>query len=111
MFVCWSQIPPIQEFVRLPEAADWKRFEQYGSRIRRLVYTANSNSHIMKQSVFDEVARTRTRLDILPNMHTLHWKAPLSLSIMFMHSGVKHFTVLLPMDLRTVSPRPFFQDI
>ena len=30
---------------------------------------------------------------------------------MFMHSGVKHFTVLLPSSLTTISPRPFFQDI
>ena len=99
----------VQGFDRPPEAADWKRFEKYGSRIRRLAYRADSKS--IKQSVFDEIARTRTRLNILPNMHTLHWNAPLSLSIMFMHSGVKHFTVLLPLDLTTISPRPFFQDI
>lgn len=96
------------EFDRLPEAGDWKRFEKYGARIRRLVYKANIT---IKQSVFDEIARTRTRLDILPNMHSLHWEAPLSLSIMFMHSGVKHFTVFLPLELKRVSPRPFFQDV
>jgi hypothetical protein len=109
VFIDWSQISAIQEFDRLPEAGDWRRFEKYGSRIRRLVY--KSNSKTMKQSVFDEIARTRTRLDILPNMHTLHWNAPLSLSLIFMHSGVKHFTVFLPCDLIAVSPRPFFHDV
>ena len=109
LFIDWSQISAIQEFDRLPEAGDWRRFEKYGSRIRRLVYKSGSTP--MKQSVFDEIARTRTRLDILPNMHTLHWKAPLSLSLIFMHSGVKHFIVHLPIDLNTVSPRPFFQDV
>ncbi|KAF8968543.1 hypothetical protein BDZ97DRAFT_1902880 [Flammula alnicola] len=100
------------EFERLPEAADWKRFEKYGSRVRRLIYRASPGSHSLRQSVFDDIARTRTRLDILPNMHTLVWKeAPLGLCIMFMHGGVKHFSVFLPIDLYAISPRPFFEDI
>jgi hypothetical protein len=37
LFIDWSQISAIQEFDRLPEAGDWRRFEKYGSRIRRLV--------------------------------------------------------------------------
>ncbi|KAF8151349.1 hypothetical protein B0H34DRAFT_861875 [Crassisporium funariophilum] len=98
------------EFDRMPETEDWIRFEKYGRRVRRLVYRA-SNSHTLKQSVFDDVGRTRTRLDIFPNMHTLYWKAPLALCVMFMHRGIKHFAVQLPPELETISPRPFFQDI
>ncbi|KDR71523.1 hypothetical protein GALMADRAFT_281781 [Galerina marginata CBS 339.88] len=103
----------LYEFDRLPESADWKRFEKYANRVRRLVYEPDGLTppRKMKQSVFDDVARTRTRLDILPNMHTLQWRAPLSISIMFMHSGIKSFTVWLPLQLETISPRPFFQDI
>lgn len=44
-------------------------------------------------------------------MHTLAWKGPLNLSITFMHPGVKSFDIWLPDDLKSVSPRPFFQDI
>jgi len=99
-----------QEFERLPDSTDWKRFEKYGKRVRRLRYHAPTAGGL-DQSVFDTVATTRTRLDILPNMHTLSWHAPLSLSILFMHSGVKKFSVFLPIELTTASPRPYFQDL
>ncbi|CAA7266668.1 unnamed protein product [Cyclocybe aegerita] len=99
------------EFERLPESDDWKRFEKYAGRVRRLVYHSSADNPKIRKSMFDDVARTRTRIDVLPNMHTLQWYAPLSLCVMFMHAGVKHFSVFLPVELETISPRPFFQDI
>ncbi|KAF8889435.1 hypothetical protein CPB84DRAFT_1785576 [Gymnopilus junonius] len=100
------------EFERPLESADWKRFENYAKRVRRLKYYGIPPSGIvLKQSVFDNVARTRTRLNIFPNMHTLYWNAPLDLCVMFMHSGIKSLVIFLPMELDTISPRPFFQEI
>ncbi|KAJ3500467.1 hypothetical protein NLJ89_g9781 [Agrocybe chaxingu] len=92
------------EFERLPESDDWKRFEKYASRVRRLVYHSSADNPKIRKSVFDDVARTRTRIDILPNMHTLQWYAPLSLCVMFMHAGVKHFSVFLPSNSKRSRP-------
>lgn len=63
------------------------------------------------KSVFDDIARTRTRLNFLPNMHTLVWKGPLNPSVVFMHAGIKTFDIWLPDDLEVSTPRPFFQDV
>ena len=95
-----------KEFERTPNTNDWKRFDRYSTRVRHFTYQATH--HPVHQSLFDTMARTRTRLDILPNMNTLSWNAPLSLSIMFMHRGVKHFVVVIPTDVEVA---PFFQDI
>ncbi|KAF9524767.1 hypothetical protein CPB83DRAFT_773231 [Crepidotus variabilis] len=100
-------------FAELPDAARWKRFEKYSSRIRRFAYCLDPSEqqiHINK-SVFDEIARTRTRLNFLPNMHNLVWKAPLNSSVVFMHSSIKTFDIWLPDELEETSPRPFFQDV
>ena len=94
-----------KEFERLPDASDWKRFEKYARRVRRVKYHAKPQ---LKQSVFDDIARTRRRLEILPNLQVLDWNAPLSLCSLFMHSGVKKFVVYLPDQL---SMLPFFQEI
>lgn len=94
----------------MPDSTDWKRFEKYGKRVRRLEYDVQRCHTPLKQNVFDDVARTRTRLDILPNMHTLLWKAPLSLAVMFMHKRMKNFSVYLP-ELKEISPHPFFKDV
>lgn len=96
----------------MPDAACWKRFEVYSSRVRRLAYThPKSSEKELRQSVFDDVARTRLNLTILPNMHTLVWKGPLNLSVMFMHPMVKAFEIWLPDELESNSPRPFFEDV
>lgn len=98
--------------MELPDAARWKRFEHYSLRVRRLVYNHTASPEkILQRIAFDDVARTRIKLNILPNMHTLIWKGPLCLSVMFMHAGVKSFDIWLPDDLEEVSPQPFFQDI
>lgn len=80
--------------------------------MRRLEYVhPESRKTELHQSIFDEVARTRLRLDILPNMHTLAWKGPLNLSVTFMHAGVKTFEIWLPDELWSSSLQPFFQDV
>ncbi|KAH9474987.1 hypothetical protein JR316_0012086 [Psilocybe cubensis] len=98
------------EFERMPDSSDWKRFDRYTKRVRRVEYDALGCKIPLHKSVFDDVARTRTRLDILPNMHTLHWKASLELAVMFMHKAIKNFAVYLP-ELNEISPRPFFEDV
>lgn len=98
-------------FVRFPESGDWKRFEKYSRRVRCLLYNAADAEHPLHHSVFDDIARTRTSLNIFPNTHTLGWNAPLPLCVMFMHSNVKRVILHLPDRLRDVSPAPFFQDI
>lgn len=94
----------------MPDSSDWKRFERYSKRVRRVHYDVRRCKIPLHKSIFDDVGRTRTRLDILPNMHTLHWKASLELAVMFMHKGIKDFAVYLP-ELKELSPRPFFEDV
>ncbi|KAF8629309.1 hypothetical protein AX15_003513 [Amanita polypyramis BW_CC] len=120
------------KFSRPPESSDWKRFERYSGRVRRLRYRPGNSHCPISQSVFDDIARTRTSLAILPNMHTLEWEGSLTLCVMFMHSNIRRFAIRLPhvMDLTSVdtslasdisqvslSPksssilRPFFADV
>ncbi|KAF4622564.1 hypothetical protein D9613_009615 [Agrocybe pediades] len=96
------------KFQRLPESADWRRFEKYAKRVRKLTYHSSSRRNL-SGSAFDVVARTRTRLDILPNMHTLIWSGPPSFSIIFMHSRVKFFSVAL--DTNDEFLQPYFHDL
>ncbi|KIL63073.1 hypothetical protein M378DRAFT_107697 [Amanita muscaria Koide BX008] len=85
-------------FSRLPESTDWKRFERYSRRVRRLCYRSQDTGAKgpLAQSMFDDIARTRTSFAILPNMHTLEWEGQISLCVMFMHPNVRRFTVRLP---------------
>ncbi|KAF8637721.1 hypothetical protein AX17_002624 [Amanita inopinata Kibby_2008] len=94
---------PLQKFTRIPESNDWKRFERYSRRIRRLCYRPKDAKLPLAQSVFDDIARTRTSFAILPSMHTLEWDGPLALCVMFMHPNVRRFAVRLPdvVDLTT----------
>ncbi|KAF9481477.1 hypothetical protein BDN70DRAFT_905253 [Pholiota conissans] len=99
------------EFERPPDADDWKRFDKYALRVRRLQYLGCAR-HILHQSVFDTIARTRRRLEILPNLRDLQWSDDnVEFSILFMHSGIKDFAVHLPLNMMKNSPRPFFQDL
>jgi hypothetical protein len=95
-----------QKFTRLIESSDWKRFERYGRRVRRLCYRpGDSGNFPIANSVFDDIARTRTSLAMLPNMHTLEWEGPVALCVMFMHTNVRRFAIRLPLfvDLSTPS--------
>ncbi|KAH0835485.1 hypothetical protein J3R83DRAFT_9151 [Lanmaoa asiatica] len=55
-----SSYPP-----RCFDPSDWSRFEKYASRARSFKSG--------RPSLLDDVARTRTSLDILPNIHTPEW--------------------------------------
>ncbi|KJA28738.1 hypothetical protein HYPSUDRAFT_128584 [Hypholoma sublateritium FD-334 SS-4] len=94
------------EFESLPDANAWKRFEKYARRVRRLKYHAASERRL-NQTVFDDIARTRRRLEIFPNLRILDWNAPLGMCSLFMHNGVKKFVVHLPAQ----PLQHFFQDI
>ncbi|KAF5362063.1 hypothetical protein D9756_002838 [Leucocoprinus leucothites] len=99
------------EFSRLPESSDWKRFQKYSKRVRELEYDESRHSPTLCQSVFDDIGRTRTSFAILPSVHTINWRAPLLLCVMFMYTNVKRFSIHLPDMIADVSPRPFFEDI
>ncbi|KAJ7127121.1 hypothetical protein C8R44DRAFT_874200 [Mycena epipterygia] len=99
-------------FTAPPDADDWRRFEKYSRRVRRLFFHADSERPRLSPTVFEDVARTRTSLNILPNMNTLSWNAPLSLSVMFMHTNVKRFVLWLSLpEEPSCSPLPFFRDV
>ncbi|PFH47527.1 hypothetical protein AMATHDRAFT_67573 [Amanita thiersii Skay4041] len=95
------------KFARILETADWKRFERYSRRVRRLSYRPELQCKPqLSQSVFDDIARTRTTLSVLPNMHSLEWEGPITLAVMFMHPGVRRFAICLPLilDLTAITP-------
>ncbi|XP_006456157.1 hypothetical protein AGABI2DRAFT_210964 [Agaricus bisporus var. bisporus H97] len=112
------RIEPISgkyEFSHPPESSDWTRFHRYSKRVRELVYNEHKSKRKLNQSVFDDVARTRISISILPNMHTLGWSASISLCVMFLNSNIKNFTVHIPSSIDVASSRPllrpFFDDI
>ncbi|TFK35690.1 hypothetical protein BDQ12DRAFT_611416 [Crucibulum laeve] len=101
------------EFSRLPETADWNAFERYTRRVRSLAYHTDKAKNPLRQSVFDDVARTRTTLAILPNMLKLDWNADFSICVLFMTPIVKHFILNVPPGRlpEANTPRAFFTDI
>ncbi|GLB38865.1 hypothetical protein LshimejAT787_0600270 [Lyophyllum shimeji] len=95
-------------FARPLESSDWRRFERYRRRIRSLSYRTSDAARVLHQSVFDDIARSRTSLDILPSLHSLEWDAPLHLCVIFMHKTVKSFAFRLSED--TPGVNAFFED-
>ncbi|RDB23581.1 hypothetical protein Hypma_009326 [Hypsizygus marmoreus] len=76
-------------FARPPEASDWKRFDRYRHRVRRLLCSIQPTPKCaIDLSVFDDIARTRTSLNIFPNLLTLRWNTRLHSCIVFMHENV-----------------------
>lgn len=63
-----------------------------------MIYTASQTTELLHHSVFDDVARSRTSLDVLPNMHTLHWDGSLTFCVIFMHKNVKSFALRLTQE-------------
>ena len=91
----------MQELVRTPQPTDWIRFSRYAPLVHRLQYNIHSKTHKhLDHSVFNEIARTRLQLNILPNLNALYWITgnwkDMEMSIMFMHEQVKNFVVMLP---------------
>lgn len=85
LFWSESSLSLAQDFEEPPDADRWKEFERYSLRVRRLEYVhPTSRDQQLRRNLFDDVARTRLRLAILPNMHTLVWNGPLNLCVTFM---------------------------
>ncbi|KZT24176.1 hypothetical protein NEOLEDRAFT_1067762 [Neolentinus lepideus HHB14362 ss-1] len=85
----------------IPGPQDWETFLRNGKRVRSLVYdTTRKTSKIIRTELFDVVARTRTRLKILPCLKELTWITndyeQLDASILFMHGGVSKLVFSLP---------------
>ncbi|KAI0668069.1 hypothetical protein C8Q78DRAFT_1048133 [Trametes maxima] len=108
--------PEYYEHFRRPlEPADWIRFMRYATRVRKLLVLPAEDSHLRGHLVFDEIARTRSTLNILPKLSSLTWESGLDgerlrLSLMFMHENVKSFTVRL-IRSESYSLGIFFQEI
>ncbi|KAF7375042.1 hypothetical protein MSAN_00390300 [Mycena sanguinolenta] len=100
-------------FTAAPDADDWGRLEKYTRRVRRLTYHYQTpKGPCLCPTVFEDVARTRTSLNILPNLKTLVWNAPPPLAVIFMQPTVKHFTFWLPETIvQDESHLPFFRDV
>ncbi|RDB15061.1 hypothetical protein Hypma_005428 [Hypsizygus marmoreus] len=76
-------------FTRQAEVNDWKRFDRYRHRVRRLLcWIQPSPTCVIDLSVFEEVSRTRTSLNVFPNLRILTWDAPIWSGIVFMHDNV-----------------------
>ncbi|KAF8207595.1 hypothetical protein K438DRAFT_2078157 [Mycena galopus ATCC 62051] len=99
-------------FLTPPDADDWRRLEKYSRRVRRLTYQVDpERPRSICPTVFEDVARTRVTLSILPGIHTLVWDAAPSLAVIFMQPTVKHFTLWLPESIAPDSHLPFFRDV
>ncbi|OCH87176.1 hypothetical protein OBBRIDRAFT_796441 [Obba rivulosa] len=110
--------PLIESFDRTIDADDWKRLNPYARRVRKLVHCEQLHSEQphphLAATLFDEVARTRTSMDILPHLQSLEWYVNsaerMRLSVMFMHENIKHFAVWLRWsDIYPLSA--FFKDV
>ncbi|TCD63646.1 hypothetical protein EIP91_005163 [Steccherinum ochraceum] len=85
-------------FTRNLGASDWERFSRYARRVRILAHNEDSVKFVSSLA-FDEIARTRATLQILPNLGSLTWLTHTSqrmrFSLMFMHERVNEFIASL----------------
>ncbi|KAF5312783.1 hypothetical protein D9619_003857 [Psilocybe cf. subviscida] len=129
-------------FDHLPTATEWKQFDRYALRVRKLVYSPQDpdceqvyqgrDAIPLSRRLFDDIARTRTRMDVFPNLHTLLWMSPIYKTYprtrqsrpvpvvimpepervgpwdatVFMHPRVKTFAFHLPTFLEHTYPPP-----
>ncbi|OSX62549.1 hypothetical protein POSPLADRAFT_1141366 [Postia placenta MAD-698-R-SB12] len=85
-------------FSRTLNADDWARFAPYGRRVRKLSYREDGppTTPQLSSKAFDEIARSRTTLSILPNLRTLEWRSErVRLSLVCMSDTVREFTARL----------------
>ena len=102
----------LQEFERLPLPDDWKRFMKYSTKVRFLNLHRSKPLYPLHQSTFDTIARTRTTLNILPNVHNFSWQNPnLHLCVLFMHANIRQFTFSLFSTNSESDPRSLFLEI
>ncbi|KAI0795978.1 hypothetical protein C8Q75DRAFT_803032 [Abortiporus biennis] len=121
------------EFERNIELHDWDRFNKYAKRVRFLGYSeyppsteqpdislsptsppSFSKSTYIHQCVFDEIARTRLSLHILPNLHSLVWVSAcmsrMRLSLLFSHPDITDLGLYLhnpPPNVDATHTEPF----
>ncbi|KAK7033004.1 hypothetical protein R3P38DRAFT_2700446 [Favolaschia claudopus] len=101
-----------QVFITPPDAGDWTRLEKYSRRIRCLTHRPDQCTVSLCPTVFEDVARTRTTLNILPNMKSLVWHDLPALGVIFMQSTVTHFSFLIPNEYAEPDAAlPTFRDI
>ncbi|KAI0272481.1 hypothetical protein BC834DRAFT_856952 [Gloeopeniophorella convolvens] len=102
LFVLLRLLAPLQRqslyvFTRTPTPADWARFVPYARRVRSLVFGARADerSLLLDDCVFHDLARTRSTLEILPNLRRLWWQHTLPTkaqhAVLFMHDKVTEF--------------------
>lgn len=85
-------------FDGLPDSRDWARFQKYANRVRILRFQQDSDVHYT--GLLDDMARTRTTLDMLPNLHTLEWIYEdvdcMERATLFMHPRLRHLIISAP---------------
>lgn len=89
----------LQTFTRTLNAEDWRRFERYARRVRKLAYFRDRRdlkSPYLGSRVLDEIARSRTTLNILPNLSSLEWHSDETRhAVVFMGQNVRRLSVFL----------------
>ncbi|KAG1744906.1 uncharacterized protein EDB91DRAFT_1121572 [Suillus paluster] len=99
-------------FDGLPDSTDWARFQKYAHRVRTLRFQQEMDADY--SGLLDDMARTRTTLEMLPNLHTLEWLFEdvdcMERATLFMHQRVKHLIISAP-PFRYKTKTPFFVDI
>ncbi|KAI0701096.1 hypothetical protein BC835DRAFT_1265508 [Cytidiella melzeri] len=101
-------------FCNTPSVDRWGQFTRYARRVRSLSLDERNKSDAISSSVFDEMSRSRTTLNVLPNLRDLTWLTDtadrLRLSVLFQHEGISHFTVYLHKTL-SVPLSTFCQEV
>lgn len=99
-------------FDGLPDSRDWARFQKYANRVRILRFQQDND--LDYSGLLDDMARTRTTLDMLPNLHTLEWVYEdvdcMERATLFMHQRLRHLIISAP-PLRYKDKVPFFLDV
>ncbi|OAX37634.1 hypothetical protein K503DRAFT_719480 [Rhizopogon vinicolor AM-OR11-026] len=99
------------DFDGQPDSRDWARFQKYADRVRTLRYQQGIEDY---SSMLDDMARTRTKLEMLPNLHTLEWLFEdiysMERATLFMHQRVRHLVISAP-PLQLPTKSSFFVDI
>ncbi|KAI5996722.1 hypothetical protein EDD15DRAFT_2364872 [Pisolithus albus] len=97
------------QFEDIPRVSDWARLQKYARRVRCLRFDSYSMEGAL-EAVLDEVARTRTSFEILPNLRELVWMCDdlcdLQRGLLFLHGQLRHLTVPMWSD-----PSPLLADI
>ncbi|KAI6141622.1 hypothetical protein BKA82DRAFT_2634167 [Pisolithus tinctorius] len=100
------------QFEDIPGVSDWNRFHKYARRVRCLRFDSSSIEGEV-EVVLDDVARTRTSFEILPNLRELVWTcralSDLQRCLLFLHGRLKYLTVSLWSHLG--EPGPLLTDI